>query len=150
MNVISVWCPCVRCLNPDCRPIPHRQIFLPHPNPRSIFLSQPDWPTDGWTAYIACRECGFVSEYKKSDLEWGGSPNLDLWIHNSFRCVEARCDQENCKFPIPIYVLAMQSDTANDLEEILNDGKGTAMCKAGHSLKRPLTVANMKDVNDLV
>jgi len=141
ISAMNLQTPIVRCANPQC-PLPG-PIFLPCPPHLKASASPPDWPQDGWQAFVVCHQCGSTSLRGKNDVEWGLSqPSLDtlMWENNSFQRVYLRCDHADCDSNIQLLIFLPGGSRIGDLIKKVHISKDEPLCSNNHALLRPPVV----------
>jgi hypothetical protein len=144
------WFAKLDCKNPNSDKCPLRgPIFLPYPNHPGVSASQPDWPTDGWTAFAVCPLCGFGSHYSKQDVRWGMSQDLGTWEQNAFLRLELKCDHNDCESPIEVFIYGPANWTTKDILRKISDGNSDPKCLHNHAPLRPLEATRAEVLTDL-
>jgi len=136
--MFGYWMPFVRCKTPSCSR--GKPTFLPYPNPPEVSSNRPLWPTDAWQPFLICRHCELGYEYTKQDVEWRSSPIADLSPELSVLDIEVRCVQNNCEFPVKLYLSADSATTKRDRDRKIESGCRKATCRAGHGVLLPLDI----------
>lgn len=100
-------------------------------------VSQLEWPSDEWTIFFGCRDCGLVANRGRANLvsepipkESEGRFRNDATLH----CVEFPCANTSCKVQTKMYV----DISDGSVEGLLRDMKemkfhGSLLC--GHPIK---------------
>ena len=145
-----VWNAIVRCKDrkyPMCGP-----IFLPYPNLPKTSAHRPNWPMDGWQAYVACHVCGGIALFEKADVEWGQVPqqlDMEQRTQNPFHRVSLRCDQSNCESLIEVLTMWPRGDNEQNLARRLGGASDVPKCANGHPAARPTVFAKTQVIGDL-
>jgi len=142
---MSYWIPTVNCKNPDC--LFGKPTFLPYPSQVVVSPNHPNWPEDGWKAFLVCQHCGHGYEYTAQDVRWGGNANPGLPPHNIFVCVEVKCAQKDCEFPLKIYMFVGEDVPKKTVHEKVLGGSSKASCQKGHTQAFPATVVKTTTVH---
>ena len=146
---MNYWTPTLWCKSPDHICPLHGPAFLPYPTLLGITSSQPDWPRDGWQAFVVCDKCGHGYMYGKQDVKWGQAPDLGLWTQNAFLRIELKCAQESCALPVIAHLFAPQSWSTRDIEAKIMHGENEFACKAGYPILLPVRVTKFEAIDDL-
>ena len=77
------------------------------------------------------------------DVEWRSSPTPSLLPDIFFLYVELKCAQEDCEFPVKLYVCSDSEMTEKDRDKKLSSGSSRAKCQAGFIYDAPLEIVQV-------
>ena len=132
---MQVLCPVVQC---GLCNHPPTVILLPYPNPPNTYAHQPEWPKKDWKAYIACHECGNVSECLAQVVHWASFRTEfleSLHQRQAFYVAEIKCGEAGCGTPIKMHFYTGSGTTTDDvIQKIATANVFSLRCPSGHEV----------------
>lgn len=147
MSPLGYWMPFLRCKTPNC--FQGNPIFLPYLNPPEGSLNQPEWPPNPWKPFLICKHCGRGYEYRAQDVDWHTSPTQTLPPDIFVLYIELKCAQEDCEFPVKLYLYSDSAMTTADRDSKLKSGSTRAKCQEGYVYHAPLEIAQVKIASEI-
>jgi hypothetical protein len=96
----------------------------------------PDWPGDGRGIVFGCSTCGFLSEYRRGNLQLDlvrkRDPGLYRVGEDCF-CIEFQCGQKNCGIPAKLYI-QKPGATEHEVARLLSANFFVGQLPCGHTV----------------